>query len=645
MTLNLSLKHCSLLLIGIHAAIFLWANTRPIEWQQPEILCHGFFWSMDGISDYRLHSGIEKIDFLKLLDPYQLDGAFRPRFISYFFEMLSFKFWQLREMPFFRNYSLIALHLINAVLLGRLIYLLTKNFRAVLFGVLLFLNSGIALATLLFPFRNAKLLVMTSFLLAWIAVAGGKQRFVEAGSGRWIATFSLFFLAVFTDEYAVFLFPLIFIYVAIRDGARGLINRRFALWLGVFAVACALCLALYWRLSRPFYPPTLGAYNQLPFVSTSGDYLLRIGTYRDLIVSFLQYFLPRNFGYWDFDPLGAAAFVAFGAMLIIGLRKVRLSPTAIRLAWAVGLVIFLKVLLWPHNLIHEILMPSGTVFPSMLFFSFYYPYSEALLVSLLAGIIGEGALSQGRGLVVLGLLAAVMSFSSAVHLQKGPQDILSFNRMTSEHFFTCRSVQFIKRVLKSKASNGPVYLSFPSGDAPELRATLQEHRTELAAHLIVPIYLSSLESGRAMVSYTNVRPQLDLPAPEEVSSANYFYDVLLRKGLDLNKFRDQLGRPAMQSTTIVKPWEVSLVNPGSAPEIIFFLKGRADFELQTPLRGVAGVQNYGYAYQVFVIPFQAEELRSISPGILRIVPRDPAFPVSVVGPFFWSGALEDLSSI
>src|SRR3990167_2989740 len=82
---------CGLLVI-FHLGLFIFLNNIPIHWQQDEITYHRFFWSKDTPESFTLHTGLTKGDILKPFYAQQIDGVFRPRQVSYYLEMLSFKF-------------------------------------------------------------------------------------------------------------------------------------------------------------------------------------------------------------------------------------------------------------------------------------------------------------------------------------------------------------------------------------------------------------------------------------------------------------------------------------------------------------------------------------------------------------------------
>ena len=198
----------------------------------------GFFWSMDGIEKFTVHLGFHPADLAKPFVPYFADGAFRAREVSYVLEMTAFKFWQYFGQVFFRNYTLIFLHLLNATIVWFLTARITRCKKAAWLAALLALNSGVALATLLFPFRNAKILAVTFFLIAWLLVAGSKTKFCQTPFRTRAGFFVLILLDMFTDETTFFLAALLGIVIALRDGWRGLLHPKifpgFVLVAGLF---------------------------------------------------------------------------------------------------------------------------------------------------------------------------------------------------------------------------------------------------------------------------------------------------------------------------------------------------------------------------------------------------------------------------
>jgi len=414
--------------IILNIAVFIMAMTSPVLWINNEIASHRFFWSMDGIDQFSLHTGIQRIDFLKIFAFKYVDGIFRTRQFSYLIEMLSFKFWQYLGIGFFRNYSLIVLHILNTVLLGRLIFLLTRHKGISWLGSLLFLNGGISIATMLFPFRNAKLLVVTLFLMCWICVAGTKRKFPDVGLSRMMFFFVGMLLAFFTDEVSFFIFPLLFIYMILRDGWRLLRSQKFWMVLFLSGIIFTVLTCVFYTLSLRVVgePGTMGHLN---FFYDLSAYLTNPKMFSDVTKAFFLYFLRRNFGYWDLTVYGMLAMAAFVTLMGVAFlnKKDKLIK---RLVVATGIIFIIKALLLPHNSgVQEIFMPLGTVFPSLLFFSYYYAYADALLVVLGIVLLIYRPHVTSKKINFLLFLVLIIGISNMIHLRHGPISKISSQKI------------------------------------------------------------------------------------------------------------------------------------------------------------------------------------------------------------------------
>ena len=588
-------QYLLILAVLANLAVFFYVNTRPANWTNDEILCHGFFWSADSIEDPRLHTGFTKEDWVKPFGVYYLDGSFRTRQFSYLLEMISYKFWQQFGEVFFRNYTLIFLHGLNALLLGILVHLLVKNKGLSAAAALFFLNSGPAIATLLYPFRNAKLLVVTLFLLAWIAAARSSKKIP-------LSVYGLFLLAAFTDEQAIFLFPVIFIYIFLRDGREAVRNtavlRNVSAALLIFAVLAGISLKISYAVS----PVAIHTGAQEEFFKDLVKYYINPATLKDVALSFGGYFLRRNFGHWDMTPLGAASLAAFAGWVILLLRNL---PRAFdrKLCLGLGAIFFLKTILLPHNAGYHIhFMPEGTVFPSLLFFSYYYVYIDAALLSIFVGVCGKEAFAQKNAQLILLAFVTLWSVSNAVHLKNGPADVLAFNYFhTPDRQKIVENVKAIDPLIAQK-KNLPVYLSFPAGDSKTLHGRRHDPVPGLYGRMIPARLLRFVEEGKVIVSYDNAAARIPFAYPDELSNAKYFYDVIKRAGLDLELLRQENGLVKFSPAAI--SGDLSLVRTfvvqgPSAKKIILFIKGGAAFILRYGGKEERGVQLYGASYQMF----------------------------------------------
>lgn len=578
--------------VVINLAVFLYVNTRPANWTNDEILCHGFFWSADSIQDPNLHTGFTKADWAKVFGVYYVDGSFRTRQFSYLLEMVSFKFWQEFGEVFFRNYTLIFLHAINAFLLGFLVHLLTKNKALATAAALSFLNSGPAIATLLYPFRNAKLLVVTLFLLAWIAAARSKK--------IPLSVYVLFIFAAFTDEQALFLFPMIFLYVFLRDGREAVLNRDvFKNIAATVAVFVALAV-IFLKISHAVSPVAIHTGAQGEFFKDLMSWYANPVSIKDIALSFGRYFMRRNFGHWDVTLLGAASLLAFVAWIILIVKN---SPRNLGRKLCLGLaaIFFLKTILLPHNSGYHIhFMPEGTVFPSLLFFSYYYVYIDAALLGIFVGICGKEAFAQKKMKAILLAFVTLWGVSNAVHLKNGPADVLAFNYFhTPERQKIVADVKAIDPLITQK-ENLPIYLSFPAGDSKTLRGRRHDPVPGLYGRMIPVRLLRFIEEGKVIVSYDNAAARKPFAVANELSNAKYFYDVIKREGLDLESLRR--NEKLEEFKPIIIPAGTGLtrqVDTLNAKKVILFVKGGAAFILRYAGKEERGVQLYGESYQMF----------------------------------------------
>lgn len=618
--------------VVINVAVFFYVNTRPANWTNDEILCHGFFWSADSIEDPKLHTGFVKEDWAKPFGVYYVDGSFRTRQFSYLLEMVSFKFWQQFGEVLFRNYTLIFLHGINAFLLGLLVHLLTKNKGLSAAAALFFLNSGPAIATLLYPFRNAKLLVVTIFLLAWIAAARLKK--------IPLSVYVLFLLAAFTDEQAVFLFPLIFLYVFLRDGRKNVLTMTLWKNIGGTLLIFAVLAVIFLKISYAVSPVAIHTGAQEEFFEDLMKWYTNPAIVKDVALSFGGYFLRRNFGHWDVTPLGAVSLLAFAGWIVLIIRNL---PRALdrKLCLGLGAIFFLKTILLPHNAGYHIhFMPEGTVFPSLLFFSYYYVYIDAALLSIFVGICGKEAFAQKKTQAILLACVTLWGVSNAVHLKNGPADVLAFNYFhTPDRQKIVEDVRKIDPLIAQKKLQ-PVYLSFPAGDSKTLHGRRHDPVPGLYGRMIPVRLLRFIEEGKIIVSYDNAAARKPFAYADELSNAKYFYDVIKREGLDLGSLRKRNNLDQFSPAAIPKDPGLArqfVIETPKARKIILFIKGGAAFILRYAGKEERGVQLYGESYQMFQFEVDPKDPAPVqaSLSMKALGNTDEAY---LVGPFVVSSA-------
>lgn len=622
-------------LIVFNMGLFFYANTRPIEWIQNETLLHRFFWSMDDISQFSLHTGLTPSDFVKPFQAEFVDGLFRARQVSYFIEMITFKFWQALEIGFVRNYSLIGLHVLNVFLLGVLVYRLTRSREASALSMIVLLNSSIALSTLLFPFRNAKLLVITFLLIAWLILTYS-DKFYKAKRGQVFSFYAVLLLMLFTDEAAVAILPLPFLYLMFRDGLKDTFRPQIIL--GVVGLMTSFLILTYSffkiYLALPEADPALIGYKSyfLDFLGRDFSYWHVL---QDILNSFFNYFLAHNFGWWSFGGWGIISFLSFAILLGIGIVY-RHSSLIKKLAISISFVLLFKAFFIHHNGgLHEILMPKGAIFPSLFFFNYYYPYPDIVLWVFMMGLLWEN-ISQKKALFVLAAcLITLINISNVIHWRDGLRTTLEFHKFDDpDKQQGIRNAMAIKKLVA--AHTGPAYISFPTGPSDILKGRINDGDQFVLARIIPVMFLKSLEEGKMIISLKNTKPKKALIYDDELRNAKYFIDAGLSTQLtfDLEGFQKEYGLKALEpikvsQDTVIKKLDINKVIPED--DIVFFIKGESSFIFTINDKKLAGEQIYGQSYQLFIYNLKSEMGGQSATVSLSLKPlKGTAF---LVGPF------------
>ena len=625
-------------LVIVHIGFFVYLMMQPLYWTNEEVLWQGFFWSMDGWNDFHLHTGLQKGDWIKIFHTFFIDGTFRTRQFSYLLEMLSFKFWQPFGLVLIKNFTLIGLHVLNAFLLGLAIFRLRNSAALSCLTVMLFLNSGAGLATLMYPFRNAKILAVTLFLLAWVVSLTVEKNFKDASARRIFLFFSLIFLALLTDEIAFFLSFLLLILLGIKEGWGIVKKKRFIIGLILVAILYVILYHFFLYITTHIEAPSAETGRQQYFLRSLPGLLANLQTYQDVAKAFTFYFLRKNFGFWSSGGSGLAAAIAAGILFVTTLWHFKQAALK-KMILAIGVVFILKAFLLPHNAgFHHGFMPEGTFFPSLLFFSYYYIYCEAMLVSLFVGLLLEPFLSSPRKVALVFVLVALISFSNVIHLRAGPADALNFMYFDKPH-----RQKLIKDVLKvENLIRNPVYrplfLSFPAGETDVLMARREDAAPPFLYGRIIPIrYLRWFEKGELVVYYPNVPSRLKKEKIFE--SVKYFYDVKTGQGLDLGALREQLDSNSWQPMPLVKGSSrvrslIKTVEEDS--QIIFLIRGSAYFSLRINDEVRKGIQTYGNTYEMFQFSIKefTPELKILLS--LNIQSLDDKVPGELLGPWIVS---------
>jgi len=378
------LNHAAIFfVICVNIGIFFYANRQPILWQHPEMAFERYYWSADISCPEKniLRTGFHIDDFKKIFSFFRLDTGFRTRQFSYLIEIISFKLWQYLGIVSFHDLTLIFIHIINTLIFCFVSYLLTKQKYVVILSSMLFLNSGVAQATLFFPFRSAKLLIITLFLLAWIYVLTASKNFSNLPSKKKYAFWGIVFLAVFTDEIFVFLFPIIFFHIVLKHGKKEVFKFDFLTKaFGTLFLIVAIVF-LFYNIAINIDPhiSIKEQSNHLQYLYSS------IGSWDILtnsLEAFFFYFLRFLFGSWDASLWGIISAISTIVLFLLCFHKNKTINDNL-LSFFMILMIFVKAILFPNSYgVQNYIMPPHATFASFLYFSYYYTYPDSALIIL-----------------------------------------------------------------------------------------------------------------------------------------------------------------------------------------------------------------------------------------------------------------------
>ena len=625
-----------IILILVNFGIFGYLNTRPIHWMNDEMPCYNFYWSMVDYNNLSLHSGIDSNDLIKPFISRYNDGAFRTRQVSYFFEMLSFKFWQSLEIGFFRNYTLIILHLINVILLWFIVYRISDNKWTAWFTALLLLNSGISTATLLFPFRITKLLMVTFFLCNFLVIFKLDRNLIVSRRRCLIVFFILFVFSCLTDEIFIFLIPIYFIFIKIYKNYNILNNIRFLKYLLISFIGLIIFLLFVYHFSEHVASSIKTWHNN--YILNFLSYFKSPRTIFDNSNAFLCYFLRRNFGYWDFSFWGILAFISFMIMfasIAMGLEKSReiLFPLSLLL------IIIIKSFLMPHMSIHQFIMPKNTFFPSMFFFSYYYVYSDDVLIIFCMGLLLKNFLLDIKNFFLMLCCITIISISNMVHWTENINDALKFHHLNNEYREKIIDDVSYTRSIFIKNYNSPIYLSFPAGSSEFVdgRFGSNKYWPFYPAYLLT-MFLPSFERGELITSLGNVHPNKPFSSPYELVNAKWLLDVPTHEFFNLSSIKQ-----ANNNNDLIpkyfrgdKWFKLNVLTvTGAKSHFVFFIKGESEIILQINDKQIPFIQTYGNSYQIFDFYISKAKNSDIINSVLNIHPNNDKKEVTLVGPFIY----------
>ncbi len=640
------------LFLTFNLVLFVSVNLVPILYQESEVTYFKFFWSLDldAQHPFGLHSGFNQYDLRKIfLSVNHLDAGFRTRQFSYFIDMFFFKIWQFLEINSFANCTGILFHLINVILLGRLIFYLTLNVPTAIVASLLLLNAGNALSTLLFPFIIPKILVMTLFLLIWLLVIKHEKTAKMNSSGYQRAILATTLLCFFTDEIAFFILPILLIFLAIRNTPGILLNSRainFLISLLVlFTTILLVILALFQRYNGYIPQGYICEHlHQLIIFLKQTNYL------RDITESFSKYFLRRNLGYWDWTLWGKLSVLSSMVLFYIILKTKQPRNTLIVII-GISVILFLKALMLPHTYgIHPYIMPAHATFPSLLFFSHYYSYPETVFLALILGLLLDQAIKQRKGFFFIALiLVSIVNISNVIHFQEGIRPSLEFQKNYLLPPTISSRILSVRNYINRLKNQGAIYLSFPSGSRNIFHRRLSERwgirgldlqadQAQLDpdffhyASVLPVMYVRSLEKGICIMSLENVKHPYAFQNLDELSQSQFFLDVPNLKLIDLSVLKEQRHADRFVPHDFQnQAWTMEL-SIKENDQIILFIKGPASLELKVNEQKIETRQIYGQSYQLFEFSYRLPDALPHSLH-LKIVPILPEYPIKVIGPF------------
>ncbi len=645
-TLSLKIKVALIVFVVAHLGLFLYVNQQPIYWLQNELVDQRIYWSMDDRDDFHLHTGITRKDITKPFTSRYVDGTYRTRQFSYYMEMLSFKFWQIFEIGFFKNYTLIGIHLLNVFLVGLLLYYLSKSYIVAIIGAGMLLNAGIALTTLLFPFRNAKLLVMTFILISWIIVAAWQRPLGQRRLFKVVLFFFSLFLALLTDEIAFIFVFIPFVYLSLRDGMKSLCDRK--VLIGSVSVLFGFLSAVFLSYRSYHIYATHGQTGaQFDHLGQLFKYVLDPHTLWDVFRSFFVYFLRNNMGNWQMDVLGFAAFIS--SLLLIFLIVKHLKSVDWKLVGALIFSMLIKTFILPHNGgVQSFFMPEDATFPSLYYFNYYYTYCDVVLWAILFGLMLRGVFVSFTNVVVVMCLVSAINISNGYHQQQALKPVLAFHNWESQdNQNLVNNLKEVKKYLADK-SLWPIYLSYPGSESNMVTERRHNLYQIIHPHIfyerVVPVmFLPSIEKGRIITSYQNTKSKNALESNYELTNAKTFLDVHTGHLFNIeqiktpNHFQNLLPDKSTIENPLIKK---AAVNYDDIDNILFFVKGRSSFVIHINDVEIKGKQSYGPSYKRFKINLQNTNLEFPAKVEIRITPDNKDNTAYLVGPFFFAAKEE-----
>jgi hypothetical protein len=535
--------------------------------------------------------------------------------------------WKVEAALFpvaFRVRGHVVLGVMNAVLLAAVVWRLTANVWATVAGGLLVLGSGITLATMTYGFRNAKVLVMTLFLVAATVVLQKTGSRAPVAPGRLAALAAVTVLAVFTDEVALFVIPVIWFDVLRRAHGR----RGALLAAGITAIVIGVLASASLAVARTVAHNAADTGALGKAMRGTVRLLFDEPVLRENVHAWTVYFLPRTVGAATDVAAGTAALGGIALLAVLGLAGRHRRDVAWRLVVALPLAGAALAVLLPHNAgVHSGLMPADARVPSLLYFSYYYPYPFTVILSLWLALLLAGV-GGVRGVTALALVT-VANAGAAWHARESPPDALAFHETGPAKLDAVRGMFALTSFARGLSPSAPAYVSFPIGPQTLVNCDLPAARRDppdLRACLLPLLYLRDFESGRLRTSIENVVLARPNGQGEELIGARYFYDLPTARVLDLESLRRFGG---LEETPRRVPaggaaWALQR-GPHRGP-VVLLVRGASTVKVRGERALFVETQQYGQAYQLIEVP--ADVLAGTATTVwIGVFPEDPAITV------------------
>lgn len=527
------------LVIGNILIFLLLLNRGVCLWHPEKTKFQGWFLSL--LDSNRLTSAFNRQDLIKPLMWDKVDGSYRSRQLSYFFELISNKIQVYTRYYFGATYNditIIFIIFLCALFIGIIVYRYTNSIGSSAIAGSCFLASSQVMQDICFIFRNAKSLVTLFSLIGGylLILACRKQR--PFYSIPFYAFLFIIFINLFIDEVALLTIPFYWAIIFFSCGYRALLKIR--LWICFLAIG-----VLYLFLFAYLFPHLSSRITLAPtLASTTNALQWLIGSLRSI-------------GYYIRSINGAV----FHTVHNLG------NYTVCSLLWKILLIIFYIVLLLYFLLsarkrflllvagfygsyilaYYFIILQRHLVIPEFIYSPFYYLFPSIPILYIFIGCLSYFSPFQKRASYsfIFIFIFLVISVSNLVHL-----DILRIPKI-EEHGFKkqqineAKKILYIDKIKRSLEANClPIYIAYPQEKVEDINWLEYQNRMWSGSMpysvypAIIPImYLRDFEVG-SLVNQPEMYERLKNYNPDVfLTSAKVYWDVPHNSMIDLEKFR------------------------------------------------------------------------------------------------------------